>query len=103
MEDGLSTCFVCGNQNERKAASYPLSSTKIAQGVSPCAESQNDSVSVELRVKKYVAELIGTMVLTLVGCSVAVVGCSTPAGVVGTALAFGLSVVAMAYCIGRVS
>lgn len=55
-------------------------------------------------VAKYIAELIGTMVLTLVGCGVAVVvGCDTPAGVVGTALAFGLSVVAMAYCIGRVS
>lgn len=55
-------------------------------------------------VAKYVAELIGTMVLTLVGCGVAVVvGCDTPAGVVGTALAFGLSVIAMAYCIGRVS
>lgn len=38
-------------------------------------------------VAKYVAELIGTMVLTLVGCGVAVVvGCDTPAGVVGTAL-----------------
>ena len=57
-----------------------------------------------MSVKKYVAELIGTMVLTMVGCGVAVVvGCDTPAGVVGTALAFGLSVVAMAYCIGRVS
>ena len=57
-----------------------------------------------MSVKKYVAELIGTMVLTLVGCGVAVVvGCDTPAGVVGTALAFGLSLVAMAYCIGRVS
>lgn len=55
-------------------------------------------------MKKYVAELIGTMVLTLVGCGVAVVvGCNTSGGVVATALAFGLSVVAMAYCIGRVS
>lgn len=54
--------------------------------------------------KKYVAELIGTMVLTLVGCGVAVVvGCDTSGGVVATALAFGLSVVAMAYCIGCVS
>lgn len=42
------------------------------------------------------------MVLTMVGCDV-VVGCTTPAGIVGTALAFGLSVIAMAYCIGRVS
>ena len=33
-----------------------------------------------MSVKKYLAELIGTMVLTLVGCGVAVVvGCSTPA------------------------
>ena len=47
-------------------------------------------------VAKYIAELIGTMVLTLVGCGVAVVvGCDTSAGVVDTALAFGLSVVAM--------
>ena len=57
-----------------------------------------------MSVKKYVAELIGTMVLTMVGCGVAVVvGCNTSGGVVATALAFGLSVVAMAYCIGRVS
>ena len=54
--------------------------------------------------KKYVAELIGTLVLTMVGCGVAVVvGCGTSGGIVATALAFGLSVVAMAYCIGRVS
>ena len=54
--------------------------------------------------KKYLAEMIGTAVLTLVGCGVAVVvGCNTSGGVVATALAFGLSVVAMAYCIGRVS
>lgn len=57
-----------------------------------------------MSVKKYVAELIGTMVLTMVGCGVAVVvGCNSSGGVVATALAFGLSVVAMAYCIGRVS
>ena len=54
--------------------------------------------------KKYLAEMIGTAVLTMVGCGVAVVvGCNTSGGVVATALAFGLSVVAMAYCIGRVS
>ena len=57
-----------------------------------------------MSVKKYVAELIGTMVLTMVGCGVAVVvGCTSGGEVVATALAFGLSVVAMAYCIGRVS
>lgn len=55
-------------------------------------------------MKKYLAECIGTGVLTLLGCGTAVfVGCGTPAGVVGTAIAFGLSVVAMAYAIGGVS
>jgi len=55
-------------------------------------------------MKKYVAECIGTMVLTLMGCGTAVfLGCGDTAGVVGTALAFGLSVVAMAYTIGGIS
>ena len=44
------------------------------------------------------------MVLTLLGCGTAVfLGCGDTAGVVGTALAFGLSVVAMAYAIGGIS
>ena len=48
-------------------------------------------------MKKYIAECIGTMVLTLLGCGTAVfLGCGTAAGIVGTAMAFGLSVVAMA-------
>ena len=55
-------------------------------------------------MKKYIAECIGTMVLTLLGCGTAVfLGCGTPAGVVGTAMAFGLAVVAMAYTIGGIS
>lgn len=55
-------------------------------------------------MKKYFAECIGTMVLTLLGCGTAVfVGCSTPAGVFATAAAFGLSVIAMAYTIGGIS
>lgn len=55
-------------------------------------------------MKKYFAEFIGTAALTLLGCGTAVfVGCGTPAGVAGTALAFGLSVVAMAYAIGGIS
>ena len=55
-------------------------------------------------MKKYFAEFIGTLVLALLGCGTAVfVGCGTPAGVVGTALAFGLAVVAMAYTIGEIS
>ena len=55
-------------------------------------------------MKKYIAECIGTFVLTLLGCGTAMfLGCTTPAGVVGTAIAFGLAVVAMAYTIGGIS
>ncbi|MBP5419691.1 MAG: MIP family channel protein [Bacteroidales bacterium] len=56
-------------------------------------------------MKKYLAEMIGTMVLVLIGCGTAVsLNCGTDtASVVGTALAFGLTVVAMAYTIGGVS
>ncbi len=55
-------------------------------------------------MKKYFAEMVGTFVLTLLGCGTAMfLGCTTPAGVVGTAVAFGLAVVAMAYTIGGIS
>ena len=62
-------------------------------------------------MKKYLAEMIGTMVLVLMGCGVAVsLNCSSDCAdtanagtVLGTALAFGLSVVAMAYTIGGIS
>ena len=58
-------------------------------------------------MKKYFAELIGTMVLVLVGCGAAVfAGVSQgfdSIGTLGVAFAFGLSVVAMAYTIGKIS
>ena len=57
-------------------------------------------------MKKYLAEIVGTMVLVLMGCGAAVsLGCDNgaPATVVGTAMAFGLAVVAMAYTIGGIS
>lgn len=60
-------------------------------------------------MKKYLAEMIGTMVLVLMGCGSAVfsgaVAGTVGAGVgtIGVALAFGLSVVAMAYTIGNIS
>lgn len=60
-------------------------------------------------MKKYVAELVGTMVLVFMGCGSAVfaggVADTVGAGVgtIGVALAFGLSVVAMAYTIGNIS
>lgn len=56
-------------------------------------------------MKKYLAELIGTFVLTFLGCGTAVaLGCGADtASIVGTAVAFGLAVVAMAYTIGGIS
>lgn len=57
-------------------------------------------------MKKYIAEFIGTFVLTFFGCGTAVVtGCSVdnPGAYLLTALAFGLSIVAMAYSIGNIS
>ena len=56
-------------------------------------------------MKKYLAEMVGTMVLVLLGCGTAVsLNCGVDtASVVGTAFAFGLAVVAMAYTIGGIS
>ena len=56
-------------------------------------------------MKKYYAELIGTFVLTFLGCGAAVsLNCGADtASIVGTAIAFGLAVVAMAYTIGGIS
>jgi aquaporin Z len=56
-------------------------------------------------MKKYLAELVGTFVLTFIGCGAAVsLNCgSDAASVVGTAIAFGLTVVTMAYTIGGIS
>lgn len=58
-------------------------------------------------MKKYLAELLGTMVLVLMGCGSAVfAGTGQPfaeVGTLGVAFAFGLSVIAMAYTIGKIS
>lgn len=57
-------------------------------------------------MKKYIAEFIGTMVLVTMGCGTAMlVGCDAASGCgyLLTALAFGLSIVAMAYSIGNIS
>jgi aquaporin Z len=53
-------------------------------------------------MKRYISELIGTMVLVLFGCGSAAIA-GTFLGNVGIALAFGLSIVAMAYVIGDIS
>ena len=57
-------------------------------------------------MKKYLAEAIGTCTLVVLGCGTAMlVGCDAASGggYILTALAFGLSIVAMAYCVGNIS
>lgn len=55
-------------------------------------------------MKKAFAELIGTFVLVLFGTGTAVLGNGAEGvGILGVAMAFGLSIVAMAYTIGTVS
>ncbi len=51
-------------------------------------------------MRKYIAEAVGTMLLTLVACGVAV---TSGVNLVATSLAFGLVIVAAAYSIGNVS
>ncbi|MBE6495422.1 MAG: MIP family channel protein [Methanobrevibacter thaueri] len=53
-------------------------------------------------MKRYISELIGTMVLVLFGCGSAAVAGSV-LGNFGIAMAFGLSIIAMAYVIGDIS
>ena len=57
-------------------------------------------------MKKYVAELFGTFWLVLGGCGSAVLAAAFPnvgIGLLGVSLAFGLTVLTMAYAIGHIS
>ena len=57
-------------------------------------------------MKKYAAEAIGTFWLTFAGCGSAVIAAGFPEvgiGLLGVSLAFGLTVVTMAYAIGHIS
>jgi aquaporin Z len=59
-----------------------------------------------MSMKKYAAEAIGTFWLTFGGCGSAVIAAGFPnvgIGLVGVSLAFGLTVVTMAYAIGHIS
>ena len=53
-----------------------------------------------MNFRKYVCEFIGTAVLVLFGCGTAVL---SDGSLVATAVAFGLSIIAMAYVIGNIS
>ena len=64
------------------------------------------TIKEDFLMKKYIAECIGTFTLVLLGCGTAMlVGCDAAkgSGYLLTALAFGLTIVAMAYCIGNIS
>jgi len=56
-------------------------------------------------MKKYISEMIGTMVLVLMGCGSAIFnfGVGSTAQVLTVAFGFGLAVIAMAYTIGGIS
>src|SRR5512141_3455399 len=57
-------------------------------------------------MKKYVAEFFGTFWLVLGGCGSAVLAAGFPTlgiGLLGVALAFGLTVLTMAFAIGHIS
>jgi aquaporin Z len=56
--------------------------------------------------QKYAAEAIGTFWLTFGGCGAAVIAAGFPQvgiGLLGVSLAFGLTVITMAYAIGHIS
>jgi aquaporin Z len=58
------------------------------------------------RIQKLAAELMGTLWLVLGGCGTAVMAAAFPqvgVGLLGVALAFGLTVLTMAYAIGHIS
>lgn len=57
-------------------------------------------------MRKLISEFIGTLVLVVMGCGTAMlVGCDAVngGGYILTALAFGLVIVGMAYCVGNIS
>jgi len=60
----------------------------------------------EMDLKKLTAEAIGTFWLTFGGCGSAVIAAAFPhvgIGLVGVSLAFGLTLLSMAYAIGHIS
>ncbi len=57
-----------------------------------------------MKINKLFAEFIGTAALVVFGCGTAMItGCERWGGYLLTALAFGLVIVGMAYCVGNIS
>src|SRR4026208_1403560 len=58
------------------------------------------------QMRKYIAEAIGTFWLTFAGCGSPVIAATFPQvgiGLLGVALAFGLTVLTMAFAVGHIS
>src|SRR5829696_5491943 len=82
------------------------SPVRRAQTRAPALQQQKDKGMNMSIVKRAVAELLGTFWLVFGGCGSAVLAAAFPEvgiGLVGVSLAFGLTVVTMAYAIGHVS
>jgi len=65
-----------------------------------------DNSTLEMQMKKYTAEFLGTFWLVLGGCGSAVLAATFPGvgiGLHGVSLAFGLTVLTMAFAIGHIS
>jgi aquaporin Z len=79
----------------------------FAKSVSAASIGTNDSaITREIDVNKYVAEFFGTFWLVLGGCGSAVLAAAFPdvgIGLLGVSLAFGLTVLTMAFAIGHIS
>lgn len=72
----------------------------------PSMSSNHDKNAREIGMKKYGAEFFGTFWLVLGGCGSAVLAAAFPQvgiGLLGVSLAFGLTVLTMAYAIGHIS
>jgi aquaporin Z len=88
------------------AVSPRFRSTPAVAGFSQSFTPKYQTGRCDMSAQKYFAEAIGTFWLTFAGCGSAVIAASFPQvgiGLVGVSLAFGLSVVTMAYAIGHVS
>ncbi len=81
---------------------------QIAKKTAKIRKSLNSNRTIRMiggnNMKKFIAEFIGTCVLVTLGCGTAMLtGCDHWGGYLATALAFGLVIVGMAYCVGNIS
>jgi aquaporin Z len=95
-----------GIWNEIKLAPIGAISNKLDQRELEFHAFHSITTMTTTSTSKYIAELLGTLVLVLMGCGSAVIAGAdgtSGVGLLGISFAFGLSVVAMAYAIGHIS